>query len=319
MPPDNRTDYRTPITILAFYGLFLLGLLSAPTVQGLFARILEMQSEYTVNEQLSKYFVFIALLISVFAYERLTNPLDLKISIGFICFSISLYCAESNMISGTTQPIFGFLYLAYTLPLLIAARAWKVIAFQGLALTLMGVGFFGDFVIKHQAFFSANMPLAVTILGNSRDELYEVLGLASISLSVALCFLEPLSDFVSKNKLGTTMILISAAFVTSGNSFMHYSYHPGTRLVLAGLALSLTGLAGLLLSYRHLNAKALRFPPLISPEYSGVLLFVLFILLPMIHGGHHPHIVSLFVWLPFILLIAYHLFRQKQLFPKHHE
>ncbi|MGH9322336.1 MAG: hypothetical protein ACRD3V_20930 [Vicinamibacteria bacterium] len=79
-------------------------------------------SEYGLLEQLSKYYLFLIIMVAIRAYQVAGHPEMVKLTLAIMMLGLSMYLAEGNMITNRTQPLFAFVFLPYTLRQLAPGR-----------------------------------------------------------------------------------------------------------------------------------------------------------------------------------------------------
>lgn len=303
---------------LIFWVLFaVLYLLNGP-VSNLMSRVIVVQGEYTVTEQLSKYYLFLTILISVYAYQVVREPIKVKLSICFLIFALILYLSESNMITEQTQPLFGLVILAGLLYWFLKSHAWFVGGLIMLVYLSLTGGVVLDLISENERVQSwlppavVNFPNRLMAQGFDLEDTFDVVGLGLLCMAVIVYFLDPVRRFVKNNAIGTFSLLITSGLITAGNSFLHFQYQPNQKIVLVGLSLSLIGFAGLILSNKYLNKKDATLS-LISEDFFYIFVFFFFVILPAVFG-RRSDVRSLVLWLPTMALLGVYLYlhRPKQ-------
>ena len=265
------------------------------------------RSEYTLGEQLSKFYLFIIMLVSIFSYRVLNKPTKIKLSISFLFLSLSMYMSESNMIPGKTRPIFGLIGIAFAGFFLLRLRYWLSLILFITGFTLIFSGSFTDLIYENE---SINSLLPAFILGffpYALEEQFDVLGIAFLCLSVLLCFRVPLQRFIAKNTIGSLLILLSSGMMTIGNGFLHYQYRPSNQLYVAALIMTIVGFLGFVFANKIINKTYPSFT-LATEDFFYLFIFAFFVVLPSIHGRTR-HWTALLLWLPSLILMAIYLWR----------
>lgn len=291
---------------LGFWSLFFVFYKLAPYIHEAMSNIIVVRAEYTVYEQLSKYFLFVVILASIHSYGLQSESIKIKISICFLLLGLSMYLSESNMIKEAVQVIIGFIIFAYTFFLLFKSRSWFValLLLQGLFVTSLAV--LTDFMSEHE-FLKNYLTQQVANVLISNEEIFDLLGIGIICFSAIICFLDTLKTFIKNNLIGTLSLLITSGLITGGNGFLHYQYWPSGKLRLVAIMMTVSGFLGLVLTNRYLNKKNARLT-LIDREYFFYLfIFSIFVVLPIIYG-RNGSLVSLVVWLPTMLFLGLYLY-----------
>ena len=319
---DNMSNFKKVLIVFAaFWALFyLLNILSSllhPLMiildQSFDLAIADkteperLRSEFTFYEQMSKYYLFIIILISIFSYRIQSELNKVKLSIGFLLFGLLLYLSESNMISTNLQPIFGIIMIAYIFILLLKERSAIVLLILLFGLALTSVGILSDFISENDKLFSM-VPRKYLHTIIYKEERFDCIGLSLICISAIIYFLDDLHYLLKNNRKGALFILLSSAMITVGNGFLHYQYHPRNRVILPALILIITGYFGILLTNKYVSAKKYRVI-LITEEYFYFFLFLFFVALPLLFGNNNEA-VSLFFWLPIFISSGIYLYFQ---------
>ena len=266
-----------------------------------------IKSEYTIGEQLSKFYLFIIVLVSVFSYRVVNKPTKIKLSISFLLLSLIMYMSESNMLTEKTQPIFGLIGVAFIGFFLLRLRSWLSLILFIVGITLISCGSLNDFASENESIRSLLPTFIFRILHITTEERFDVMGIAFICLSAILCFRVPLRHFIAKNTKGSLLILLSSGIMTTGNGFLHYQYEPIKRLYLIALAMTIVGFLGLVLVNKNIN-KAYPSLMLVTEDVFYLFIFFFFVVLPSIHGKARSS-TALLLWLPSMIFIAIYLWR----------
>jgi len=268
---------------------------------------IHLRSEYQVGEQLSKYYLFVVMLISILSYRIVKDPLRLKMSIGFLILGLTMYLAESNMILEIVQPIFGLLIVGCVVYFLLKGRLWLV-----LFLLLLGSFLISNAVIidllHEQEVIKPYVPEQATIFLNAlpTEGRLEVIGIACVTLAVIISFLDVLAQFTQNNVKGTFWILFTSGMITVGNGFLHFQYRPRLRLVTLALLLTMIGFLGLMYTNKYVNKQNMRLT-LVNEDSFYLFIFFFFVVLPTVFGRNH-YVTSVFLWLPTMTLLALYLY-----------
>jgi len=268
---------------------------------------IQVKSEYTIREQLSKFYLFIIILVSAFSYRVSTHPSMIKLSISFLALSFVMYMSESNIIIEKAQPIFGLLGIAFTGFFLFRLRSRLSLSAFVVGFALVSFGSLVD-ILHENEFIKSIFPGTVSdLLHIMSEEWYEVSGIAFICLAAILSFRSPLLDFIENETKASMLILISSGIMTLGNGFLHYQYKPTEALFSIALALTLIGFSGLVYSTRSIEYS---FPKTNAITRKSIYLcvFFFFVLLPATHGTARFS-AALLLWLPSIIFVATYLWR----------
>lgn len=290
---------------VGFWSLFLVLYTLAPLIHDAIRSVIPMQVEYTVYEQLSKYYVFIVILISIYSYRILNEPIRIKISICFLVLGLALYLSESNMIAEMAQPIFAFIILAYTFFLLYRSRSWFVFFLLLLGCSVISAGVSADFASEHELVKSYIPQPISNVLSIEYEEIYDVTGIGFICISVIIYFIDTIEKFIKSNTIGTLCILTTSGLVTVGNGFLHFQYKRSIGLTSFALMMTISGFLGLLMTNKYVNKKDAMLT-LITEEHFYLFVFSFFVVLPVIYGNITA-VESLVIWLPTLIFLGLYL------------
>lgn len=274
------------------------------------------KGEFTVPEQLSKFYLFLIILISAYAYQVLKKPLEIKTSIGLFTLGLTMYLSESNMISNAPQLLFAAIIVPFTFYQLAKNKAWMTISLICLGFLIISGGILTDFIHQYPnitSYIPAQIPSLLETIG---EEKFDVIGIAVLCLSVIFHFLKPLGGFVKNNIRGTFCTIISAGLITSGNGLIHYEYFPGQKLQLLAFSLSLSGWIGLMLTNKYVGKKDTALY-ILNKEYFYTFIFLFFVMLPLICGIRHYTLISFILWFPLLTFIAVNLYYKHPAIKQH--
>ncbi len=294
---------------ISFWALFLLLASLQSPIHEMIRSVLDLRSEYRVYEQLSKYYLFLIVLLAIAAYTRAREISRLRASLGFLLLSTILYLAESNMITENVQLLFGPLVLGATLLFLARERAWLVILLLGIGFGVMFGGIVVDFAHEHEAVAALIPPVVTPLL--TPEELLDVIGQGFVCLAAIFYFFGDVLATFRDDALATLVLLLSAGLITVGNSFSHWQYQPGTKLEALALFLSLVGFVGVVLANRRFRSHDVA---LALPRENGFYLFVwiIFVTLPTMFGGIDDF-ASVVLWSPMFAGFVWYLYTRHPL------
>ena len=266
------------------------------------SKLITIRSEYTVGEQLSKLYLFTIVLVSVLSYRILTDATKIKLSISFLLLSLIMYMSESNMITEEAQPIYGLIGGAFTGYYLFRLRSWLCLSLFIGGFSLILCGSLTDFTHENETIHSLVPPFIFHILNITSEERFDVTGIGLFCLSAILCFRIPLLHFITRNKIGSVLLLLSSATMTSGNGFLHYQYRPGMILYFVALVMTIGGCLGVVFTNKYIN-KTYPGLMLVTEDFFYLFIVVFFVLLPSTHGTARSS-TALFLWLPSMIFMA---------------
>jgi hypothetical protein len=303
---DSEIKHTIAI-LLGFWLVFYVCRLLQTPLHAFLSSHMTVRSEYTVGEQLSKFYLFIVVLISIFSYQVSKKPRRIKLSILFLLLSLILYMAESNMITEQTQPVFGLMIVLSTGMLLLRERSWLSLTHLLMGFMAVAVGALSDLAHESEYIGSLLPTFLSQLLQILPEERFDVIGMAFVCLSAMLCFRVPLRHFVAGNTRGILSMLLASGMITVGNGFLHYEYDPSSRLHASALALTISGFVALIFANKRANKKD---AVLTLGTENLFYLFILafFVVLPSIHGNARSA-TALLLWLPIVSAVALYLWR----------
>ena len=196
------------------------------------------EGERRLTEQLSKYYLFITILISTHTYTAQNKKNGIKLAICFLLLGLVMYLSESNMMHDDARPVFGLLILAYIFYLLAVSREWLVSFLLLLGCVLIAMGQITDIVLDNIAydraeFIKAFVPLSIRdYISTLNEEPFEVAGAASVCLSMIIYSFDSLQKLFRNSRYTVLGFLIAAGMIAIGNSFLHWGHSPSDKLTL---------------------------------------------------------------------------------------
>ncbi|MHC4843947.1 MAG: hypothetical protein ACYTEE_09120 [Planctomycetota bacterium] len=263
--------------------------------------------EYTMGEQLAKFYLFIIVLISVLSYQASKQGNKIKLSISFLMLGLIMYMSESNMITENTQPIFGFIIVASCSIFMLRVRSWLSLGLLIIGFIMVACGSIIDLAHEKEIVNSLLPPFIYHLLDFTKEDHYETLGIAFLCLSSILCFQFTLLDFLKRNKNMTLLILLTSGTIAFGNGFLHWHYSPSWKTHLAALLITISGFLGLWFFTKSSSKKNAIFE-LVTEEWFYIFIFVFFVVLPSLHGRARSG-TDLFLWLPTMFFLGVYLWR----------
>jgi hypothetical protein len=299
-----------PMTSQARYFLFLsaaywacIALISAiwaPVFQWM-KLIIQMESEYSLLEQGGKLVLLVMLFGSLFAYSNRKKVEDVRLSIMFILFALTLYFAESNFILNELQPIFGAFFIVLI--------CWKLLNVDWIALAFMVVGsalvFLGvvtdllmdkPMLFPRTEFFDAWARRAGLI-----EEQFDLWGIACIVYASLVAFRVNATGIFFGHFSSLMLLIMSLALIASGNSFAHWSHNPSPIFEIIATTMAVVGVIGVLSFDRHIQARGFRVS-YFQEEGFYVGFVVLFVVLPIVYG-RTGIAFNLLLWLAFLFYL----------------
>jgi hypothetical protein len=218
------------------------------------------------------------------------------------------------MIINFAQPVFAFIILSYTFFLLARNREWIVFFLLSIGCAIISITALNDFAIDNinhgNVEFITLLPAPIYdyLSSSCFEERLEPIAAAFVCLSIIIYSMESLTEFFQNNKHTIFGILVSAGMITVGNSYLHWEHDPGTKQTLIALTLSFMGFIGLIIMGRTANKQ---YAVGRLPKLENFFLFLLsfFVILPTVFGRSNG-VISLFLWLPTIILFGIFLYSQ---------
>lgn len=302
---SNYTNFFM-LSALFWVFVFLATVLSEPVAE-LMDRYFTGRSEYTLLEQGTKLYLLFMLIGSLIAYRNEEEPSRILLGLTFLLFGTAMYLAESNFISETWQSLFGAVF--------ISAIVWQLLKIDLIALALVfcgcagiTLGMLGDFLSEHSGILTGWPPIQLMVqIIVPLEEYLDLWGVAFFTYASLFLFRSILARFFVNNRLSLIILVFSAVLIASGNSFVHWQYHPGRTLQAMGTIMALLGFFGVVLVEWMLLRGELQFG-----FFNRSVFFrnfaLLFVVLPVIYGGVW-YVLNLVLWLCFFIYSGAHLYQ----------
>ncbi len=304
----NNQMKNTIFILLGFWIIYYIFYLLEEPVWTFLSNYITMQSEYSVSEQLTKFYLFMIMLISIFSYQTSSKPATIKLGISFLFLALVIYMSESNMIVERVQPIFGLIIVSSTAILLLRSRLWLSFFLLIAGFAVISGGSLVDHIHERESVRLLIPDFIFPLLDMAQEERFDVVGIGFLCLSAIISFSIPLWDFVLKNKKGTMLVLLTSLMITVGNGLLHWQYEPNNHLQYFALIMTVLGFLGLV----FVNKKGFggKDAPLklITEGMFYMFVFFFFVVLPSIHGLARAS-TAMLVWLPLMSFMAIYLWR----------
>lgn len=304
----NNQMKNTIIIILGFWIIYYLFYLLEEPVWTFLSSYITMRSEYSVQEQLTKFYLFTIILISIFSYQNSSKPVTIKLAISFLLLGLVIYMSESNMIREKVQPIFGLIIVSSTAILLLRSRLWLGFFFLIAGFAAISGGSLVDHIHERESVRLLIPDFIFPLLDMAHEERFDVVGIAFLCLSAIMSFHMKLWDFVLKNKKGTLLLLLTSSMITVGNGLLHWQYGPSKYLQYFALIMTVVGFLGLMFVNKKGFGRQDAALKLITEGMFYMFIFFFFVMLPSNYGDSRAS-TSMLVWLPFMLFMAVYLWR----------
>lgn len=306
---DKRELTQNLAIMLGFWVLYFLLYFLEPSIHAFIASLTELESEYTVSEQLSKFYLVIIILASIHAYRHLNGRNEVKLSIVFLLLGLIFYMSESNMLTEKIQPLLGLILFVWICTLFLKTAHWFSLLLFLAGLGGIACGVLSDFAFESKTVNSLLPEFVLELLRSVPEERFDLIGIAFICLSAIFCFRDSLLSL--GNVRIAALMALAAALIAIGDSFMHYQYQPSRKLQAIALLIALGGFLALMLANRSTGNRR---PVLIllSENLFYLFAYCFFIVLPAIHGTVRTS-VSLLVWVPFLIVLGVTLWRRHPL------
>ena len=294
------------MTLQARYFLFLsaaywacialISVIWAPVFQWM-AQIIQMESEYSLLEQGTKLVLLVMLFGSLFAYSNRKNVEEVRLSIMFILFALTLYFAESNFILNMWQPIFGAFFIVLICWNLLKVD-WIALAFILLGSALVFLGFVTDLLMdKPMLFPKTEFFEAWARRAGLIEEQFELWGIACIAYASLVAFRVTATSVLFGHFRNLLLLILSLAIIASGNSFAG-SHNTSPIFEIIATAMAVIGVLGVLSFDRHIQGRDFRMSYFCEERfYVGFV--VLFVVLPIVYG-RTGFAFNLLLWLVFL-------------------
>ena len=299
---------NTIIILLGFWIIYYIFYLLEEPVWMFLSNYITMRSEYSVSEQLTKFYLFMIMLISIFSYQTSSKPVTIKLGISFLFLALVIYMSESNMIVERVQPIFGLIIVSSTAILLLRSRLWLSFFLLIAGFAVISGGSLVDHIHERESIRSLIPDFIFPLLDMAQEERFDVIGIGFLCLSAIMSFRIPLWDFVLKNKKGTLLLLVTSGMITVGNGLLHWQYEPSKYLQYFALIMTVVGFLGLMFVNKKGFGRKDAALKLSTEGMFYMFVFFFFVLLPSTHGIARAS-TAMLVWLPFMFVIAVYLWR----------
>ena len=268
------------------------------------------KDEYHVGEQLSKYYLFLIILVGLHHYQTSRDSKHAALGIAYFVGGLALYLGESNRITNDVQAVMAPLIIVSMLVCLIRTRLWTatafmllgffLIAFAALADQAHGKHYFAEYFLSDELrMFWMRFP----------EESLEVKGAAFYFISAIIACRVSLAEILRKDIKGVVLLALAAAVLTNGNGWLHFQYTPRGIFLHIGLLTTWAGFAGILAVNKRFSST---YVPLkiINENTFRIFLLGLFVILPAMYRRHRQP-VSYLIWLPVLLGFANALWRHR--------
>lgn len=296
----GSVNYRYILLLIVLGGVFFSVFFWRESLDGFTALFVELRSEYTAVEQLSKFCLIVSLL-SCFYLLRVSGDRDLlRASAALFALTITIYLSESNMIRDKYQPVFGMVLILPIAFWLARARNWLSFCVFGLGVFITGMGSLKDFMIESEKVLQMIPPILEQVLRQINEEVLDTIGLGVISLSALCMARDALSELVVKTPLGFAGALLAGGLVAVGNGLAHYQYDPSVLLLGVSFVFSALGLMLFAVMDSFFVLAKYSFPMNRKLKFLSVP-FLLFLFIP-VFWDQYNNFMSLFFWLGSIYL-----------------
>lgn len=261
-------------------------------------QIIQMESEYSLLEQGAKLVLLVMLFGSLFAYSNRKKVEEVRLSIMFILFALTLYFAESNFILNLWQPVFGAFFILLICWKLLKVD-WIALAFMLLGSALVFLGVVTDLLMDRPMYFpKTEFFEAWARVAGLIEEQFDLWGIACIAYASLVAFRVTATSVFLGHFRSLLLLILSLAMIASGNSFGHWSHNPSPIFELISTVMAVIGVLGVLSFDRHIQARGFRLSYFYEEGfYVGFV--VLFVVLPIVYG-RTGFAFNLLLWLAFL-------------------
>ena len=303
----NRNTAQYFLLSAFFWVSILLASVLWRTAYHLMAQFITMGSEYSLLEQGTKLLLLFMIIISLIAYRNQKDRTQILLGLTFLLFAAAMYFSESNFIENSWQPIFGAVF--------IIAIVWQLLKTDLIALLFVCCGcaalvmaMLGDMWHDHPEVLLDGTPIYhVGRIAYSLEEYLDLWGIAFFAYANLFVFRDILLVLFLNNRLSMAILILSAGFIASGNSFAHWQYGHGQAMVEIATAMAFLGIIGMALVSEKLLIDSMQFGFFNKDifYYHGVLIFLI---LPVIYGGLGG-VLNLIMWVCFFILAGSYLYK----------
>lgn len=264
------------------------------SIDGFTAAFVELRSEYTAVEQLSKFCLIFTMVSCIYAFGACECGYRAKAIASLLALAITVYLSESNMIRDKYQPIFGAILILPSAYWLLRSSQWSVLALFSAGVGVMGLGSLHDF-LQESSRIQSVMPefLATAILGFSEENM-DTVGIGMLSLSAILLARTPISRFLGLNLPQFLIFILGVGLVAIGNGLAHYQYDPSIGLLSLSAGMSAFGL--LVCIYILQRPSAQQYLIAVNPIGFFLAALFIFFVLPILWTEYNNSTAVLF-WL----------------------
>jgi len=307
MSNSNIISLKILSTLFVFSTVFLL---LETSYNQLIFQFLDPKSEYTIGEQLTKFYLLQISLLSLITYNYYNEPKKIKLSIIFFLLSLVMYLSESNMITENMQPVFGAILVSALMYYLFQDKKWISLGFIVTGFGFVSFGSVQD-IIHDGHYIPSNLnEVLLNTMNIISEETADFLGVNFIFLACFLCFSEIVNSLLKLDKKILFFGVISSLILTFGNGFLHYQYPIYSTHLIMAILMSVIGFIGLIIFSKQINHSQHKLT-LFTPQYFYLFLFLLFIVMPSSHGTAKMQ-VSYLIWLPAMLALAINMWNDKK-------
>jgi hypothetical protein len=293
MKPVPQGMDRSTFLMLILIGLYVIVVTFMREIDDFTRQFIEMRSEYTAKEQLSKFTLLIVVTLALKSLSVQRDKTLLQLSMAYLVFAMTMYLAESNMIREKLQPLFAGILMPFLLYGLYKKKAvWSALFFfSGLSIITLGVA--KDFVVESQTLADALLPSFLELILFFNEEILDMVGIGFIGLSALTLFSFPLQNISKQGRSYSALLCLAVILVAAGNGLLHYQYHPSTYLWLSGFLITLAGTVLFLVSEYLMDNKNKLFQ--YFPKTNYLFLGVFFMILPSF-GTKFTYFTSIVLW-----------------------
>lgn len=240
MLATNNRNYLIALCVLI--GGYLAIYFNSSLIDGFTASLLDMRSEYTAVEQLSKFCLIVAMLCCLYAFNTAERLYTAKATASLLALAITMYLSESNMIREKYQPIFGAILILPTAYWLLRSGQWLALLLFSSGIGIAASGSLHDLLQESEQVQAWVPEFISSFLLSFNEEQVDTVGIGILSLAAVVLARTSIVSYLNIGIPQFVAVLLAVGLVAISNGLAHYQYDPSTTLLIVSAAMSLLGL-----------------------------------------------------------------------------